>query len=91
MTALGSVRVVRRWHHEYIVAADFELELWQRTLRRPLQRCSSARVEPAVVAGALDLPLVRLVKHRAGKMRALLLKGAPSLPRLIRIVAVAEA
>ncbi len=66
-----------RWHHEDIVAADFELELWQRALRRPLQRCAGARVEPAVVAGAFDLPLVRLVKHRAGKMRALLLKGAP--------------
>ena len=69
--------VVLRWHHENIVAANFELELWQRPLRRALERCASPRVEPAVVAGTFDLPLVRLVKHRAGKMRALLLKGTP--------------
>ena len=77
MAALGSVLVVPRWHHEDVVAADFELELRQRALRRALQRRAGARVEPAIVAGTFDLPLVRLVKHRAGKMRALLLKGTP--------------
>lgn len=68
MAVLGNVLVVRRWHHENIVAPDFEPELWKRALRRALQRCASARVESAVVAGAFDLPLVRLVKHRAGKL-----------------------
>ena len=73
----GGVLVVHRWHHEDVVAADFEFELWQRALRRALERCAGARVEPAIVAGAFNLSLFRLVKHRAGKMRALLLEGTP--------------
>ena len=75
--ALGAVFFVLRGDNENFVAPNVQLELRERPLRRTLERSAGPRVEPAIVAGTLDLSFFRLVENRAGEMRAFLLEGTP--------------
>src|SRR4051794_804458 len=79
---------------EDVVAADVELDAWQRTRRRPGDIAPRAQIEVALVARAAQQAALELGNDRARKMRARLAVGV-ELPVLIvneeaRVVFVAR-
>jgi len=61
---------------DFLAAHDYG-ELRERPRWRALQDLARARVEPAVVAGALDLAAAGLVENGAREVRAFLFERAP--------------